>query len=128
MKWNAELYAGQHSFVHELGEPVIELLDPKPGERILDLGCGSGELTKKLAESSADVTGIDSSAEMIEKAKKNFPELDPRVMDAQSLDIPDEKFDGVFSNAAFHWFSDPARSAKEVFRVLRKGGRLAMEF
>src|SRR3954464_14771629 len=102
MAWNADLYREKHAFVFQYGNNVVEWLEPKEGEKILDLGCGTGELTAKIAESGAQVTGIDSSASMIASAKQHFPNVKFAVADATSFTLT-EKFDAVFSNATLHW-------------------------
>ena len=124
--WDAELYEARHGFVWKYGESLIELLDPKGGERILDLGCGTGQLTHKIAESGADVIGLDASPEMIGQARQNFPTLQFVLQDAASMDFAEE-FDAVFSNAALHWILDAPAVAKGMFRALRKGGRIVAE-
>lgn len=126
-KWNAELYEAKHAFVWELGRGVVELLAPKTGEWILDVGCGTGQLTGELAARGAEVTGIDSSAEMVAEAKRKFPELRFEVMDAREIRM-DRKFDAVFSNAALHWIKEPERVIAGVARVLKAGGRFVAEF
>ena len=98
--WNPDRYARNARFVAELGMPVFSLLDPKAGERILDLGCGDGALTEKLVEADCDVVGVDGSAEQINAACQRG--LNARVMDGQQLTFENE-FDAVFSNAAMHW-------------------------
>lgn len=100
--WNAALYQSKHSFVWERGRDLVTLLDPKPGERILDVGCGTGQLTAEIARAGAEVTGIDSSPAMIEEARRNFSEIRFAVHDVCTLPF-DGVFDGVFSNAALHW-------------------------
>lgn len=127
MKWNAELYNDKHSFVYEFGSKIIDLLDPQPNEAILDLGCGSGELTKAIADHGAIAYGIDSSPEMIAKAEENYPNIDFWVMDAATLDF-DFKFDAIFSNAAFHWIAEPEKAVESIAGHLKGGGRLVMEF
>ena len=127
MKWNAGLYNEKHSFVYEFGAQIIDLLDPQPNETILDLGCGSGELTKAIADRGALAYGIDSSPEMIAKAEENYPAMDFWVMDAININF-DFKFDAVFSNAAFHWISEPEKAVESIARHLKTGGRLVMEF
>ena len=94
--WNPELYARNARFVSDLGSPVVELLAPLPGERILDLGCGDGVLTKKLGDLGCQVVAVDSSAPQIEAARKLG--LDAHVMDGEALPFRNE-FDAVFSNA-----------------------------
>lgn len=123
--WDPERYARNARFVAELGAPVVELLAPQSGERILDLGCGDGALTKKLATLGVDVVGVDASAEQIEAALARG--LDARVMSGQSLDLDGESFDAVFSNAALHWMKQPDAVIAGVWRVLRPGGRFVAE-
>jgi SAM-dependent methyltransferase len=123
--WNAATYAANAHFVPALGQPVLDLLQPQPGERILDLGCGDGALTEKLSALGAHVVGIDSSPDMIAAALQRG--LDARVMDARALDFENE-FDAVFSNAALHWIKDdPDAPIKGVFGALRSGGRFVGE-
>lgn len=126
-RWNAKLYDEKHGFVWELGRGVAELLAPKAGERILDIGCGTGHLTAEIAASGAKVTGIDSSAEMIAEAKRKFPEVQFQVMDARRIRMH-RKFDGVFSNAALHWIKEPESVIAGIARVLQAGGRFVAEF
>lgn len=124
--WSAERYARNARFVSDLGAPVLELLNPRPGERILDLGCGDGALTKKLVAAGAVVVGIDASSDMIAQACTEG--LDARVMDAHNIVFDDDPFDAVFSNAAMHWMTDPEAVLKGVVGCLRPGGRLVAEF
>ena len=125
--WDAELYEARHAFVWQFGESMIELLDPKAGERILDLGCGTGQLTHKMAERGASVVGLDSSPEMVGQARQNYPNLHFVLQDAAAMEFQDE-FDAVFSNAALHWMLDAAGVAGGMYRALRTGGRLVAEF
>jgi trans-aconitate methyltransferase len=127
MKWNADLYDDKHAFVFQYGESVLELLDVKSGERILDLGCGTGPLTKQIQEKGAEVVGIDASVEMIGKARQNFPELEFRVVDATDFSF-DEPFDAVFTNATLHWVKNADAVIKNVYNVLKPGGRFVGEF
>ncbi len=123
--WNATSYAANAHFVPRLGQPVLELLQPRPGERILDLGCGDGALTEKLVASGAQVVGIDSSTDMLAAARKRG--LDARMMDARSLPFENE-FDAVFSNAVLHWIKDdPDAPIASAFRALNAGGRFVGE-
>src|SRR5476649_1585356 len=126
MKWNAELYDTKHDFVFQYGESVLELLDIKPGERILDLGCGTGHLTNKIKEHGADVTGIDASEDMIAKAKESFPGVNFQVADAADFHF-DEPFDAVFSNAVLHWVHKADEAIKCVYDTLKPGGRFIAE-
>jgi SAM-dependent methyltransferase len=97
-----------------------------PGERVLDLGCGSGELTAQIVARGARVTGVDSSAEMVARAHERFPDLDVRLADGEQLKV-DGPFDAVFSNAALHWMTRPDEVLAGVRAVLRGGGRFAAE-
>jgi trans-aconitate methyltransferase len=126
LSWDTELYEACHHFVWRLGEGVVELLQPGAGERILDLGCGPGQLTKKIAESGAEVIGLDASPEMIGQARQNYPELRFVLQDAAGMQFENE-FDAVFSNAALHWMLDPASVVRGVARALRPGGRFVLE-
>lgn len=124
--WDAARYQARHSYVFAYGESLIDLLAPRPGERILDLGCGSGQLTAKIAESGAEVVGIDRSAEMIAEARRNFPSLRFELGDAANFTV-DTPFDAAFSNAALHWVKNADGAAASVARSLRSGGRFVME-
>src|SRR4051794_7790844 len=94
--WDTELYEAQHAFVWQLGTGLIDVLAPKSGERILDVGCGTGQLTYQIAELEADVLGVDASPEMIGQARQNFPRLRFALQDAASMTF-DREFDAVFS-------------------------------
>ena len=123
--WNAASYATNAGFVPALGQPVFDLLQPRPGERILDLGCGDGVLTEKLAATGAHVVGVDSSPEMVAAARQRG--LDARVMDATALPF-DQEFDAVFSNAVLHWIKlDPDAAIASAYRALRRPGRFVGE-
>jgi len=124
--WDAKLYDANHSFVNEMARGLAEILSPKPGERILDLGCGTGALTQQIADSGAIVVGVDASASMIAQARKNYPRVDFRVADAVSMAFA-EPFDAVFSNAALHWIKPPEAAAARMFAALKPGGRLVLE-
>lgn len=122
--WDPQSYAENARFVADLGAPVVDLLAPHPGERILDLGCGDGVLTAKLAALGCDVVGVDSSAQLIEAARGLG--LDVRLMDGEALGF-DGEFDAVFSNAALHWMRRPDAVIDGVYRALRPGGRFVAE-
>ncbi|MBW4627020.1 MAG: class I SAM-dependent methyltransferase [Brasilonema octagenarum HA4186-MV1] len=126
-QWNAELYDSKHSFISELVANLVELLSPKPGECILDLACGTGHLTQKIASQGAEVMGIDSAPTMIEQARKNYPQLDFDVVDAINLPYI-EKFDSIFSNAALHWIKEAEEVVVGINRALKPGGRFVAEF
>jgi trans-aconitate methyltransferase len=122
--WNAEEYAHHARFVADLARPLIGLLDPKPGETILDLGCGDGVLSAEIQRLGAKVIGIDQAEAMVEAARKLG--IDARLMDGQALDLP-ERFEAVFSNAALHWMPDAAVVVQGVHRHLKAGGRFVGE-
>jgi trans-aconitate methyltransferase len=122
--WDPATYARNARFVSDLGSPVVELLAPRPGERILDLGCGDGALTKKLVALGCEVVAVDSSVPQIEAARKLG--LDARVMDAEDLPFHDE-FDAVFSNAVLHWIRNADPMIAGVYRSLKSGGRFVAE-
>jgi SAM-dependent methyltransferase len=122
--WNAADYARVGGFVAELGGAALDLLDPQPGERILDVGCGEGTLTRKIVERGATVLGIDNSPEMIAAARANG-------IDAVQLDVADMtfagEFDAAFSNATLHWVLEKEQAARAIFRALKPGARFAGE-
>ena len=122
--WNPTAYAEVGAFVPTLGAGVLEWLAPQPGERILDLGCGDGQLTSKIAASGAEVVGVDASAAMIASAQGKG--IDARVCNAESLPFEAE-FDAVFSNAALHWVRDQDAMLAGVHRALKPGGRFVAE-
>jgi trans-aconitate methyltransferase len=124
--WNPELYEARHSFVWQLRQGILELLEPQKNERILDVGCGTGQLTHKIAESGAQVTGLDSSPDMIGQARQNYPAIKFVLGDAAAMQFAEE-FDAAFSNAALHWMLNPEAVAHAMFRALRSGGRLVAE-
>src|SRR5262249_12493396 len=102
MKWDSTFYDQKHSFVTKYGEGVMELLATMAGERILDVGCGTGHLTHLIAQTGAVVTGLDNSAEMIRAAEASYPNIRFIIADAANFSF-DEPFDAIFSNAALHW-------------------------
>jgi len=122
--WDPERYARNARFVSDLGMPVVELLAPQPGERILDLGCGDGALTAKLVAMGCDVIGVDSSEAQIVGARALG--LDARVMDGHALTFSND-FDAVFSNAALHWMRRADEVIAGVHRALRPRGRFVAE-
>ena len=122
--WDAADYARVGGFVAELGEAALDLLDPQPGEHILDVGCGDGALTQKIVERGATAVGIDNSLSMVAAAKAR--RLDARLMDAADLRFS-EAFDAAFSNATLHWVLDKERAARAIWFALKPGGRFAGE-
>ncbi len=123
--WNSQTYATNARFVADLGMPVVELLNPQPGDRILDVGCGDGALTVKLKELGCEVVGVDASENLIQAAQALG--LDAHVMDGHKLEF-DRSFDAVFSNAALHWMKQPEQVIAGVWRSLKPGGRFVGEF
>lgn len=125
--WNPDLYDQKHSFVFEYGQELLALLAPQAGERILDLGCGTGHLTVQLAAAGALVTGLDNSPTMIAAAQQNYPHLKFIRADAADFSLP-EQFDAVFSNAALHWVTRAEAAVVCIARALKPGGRFVAEF
>src|SRR5579875_671222 len=121
--WLAERYAANAAFVPALGTAALALLAPQPGERILDLGCGDGVLTAKIAAAGAAVA-VDAAPDMVRAARARG--LDARVMDGRALAFAGE-FDAVFSNAALHWMREADAVLAGVFRALKPGGRFVAE-
>jgi len=106
---------------------LLELLDAKPGERVLDVGCGTGHLTSQIAATGAQVIGVDLSAEMIEQARAAHPAIHFEVADARRMRFPPH-FDAAFSNATLHWITEPERAVVAISSALRPGGRFVAEF
>jgi SAM-dependent methyltransferase len=122
--WSPDVYEKNARYVSELGLPIVQLLNPQPGERILDLGCGDGTLTKVIAGEGCDVVGVDSSSALVAAALK----LGLCVDEISAYDIAyQEEFDAVFSNAALHWMTDADRVIEKVYEALRPGGRFVGE-
>ncbi|ASR47550.1 SAM-dependent methyltransferase [Paenibacillus kribbensis] len=124
---NPEAYNDKLGFVAKLEEGVLSLLQPQRGERILDVGCGNGDLTAKMAAAGAIPTGIDLSDEMVRRARQKYPELHFQVENACHYRT-DAPFDAVFSNAALHWIKDAAAVARSIWLALREEGRFVAEF
>jgi trans-aconitate methyltransferase len=125
--WNADIYDEKLSFVSELGKSLIEMLRPKQGEKILDLGCGTGELTNEIAKLGAEVVGMDASPDMIEKARKKYPYIS-FLVDRGETFRTQEHYDAIFSNAALHWMKQAESVVQSMALALREGGRLVAEF
>ncbi|WP_283135560.1 class I SAM-dependent methyltransferase [Rhizohabitans arisaemae] len=126
-RWNSRAYDSSFGYVSAHGAPLVELLDPGPGERIVDLGCGTGVLTAEIAARDARVLGIDGAPSMIEAAMSHYPGIDFVVADGYDFTVA-EPYDAVFSNAALHWMArDPDRVISRVHAALRPGGRFVAE-
>lgn len=126
VKWNADLYDDKHDFVFKYGEDLIDLLQPLPTESILDVGCGTGYLTSLIAEKAAQVVGIDSSTQMIQKAQQAYPLVAFKTADITQFQS-NTSFDAVFSNAVLHWVLQAPQAAQQMYAALKKGGRLVVE-
>jgi trans-aconitate methyltransferase len=125
--WDAGLYDGRHAFVWKHGASLVELLAPRPGERILDLGCGTGHLTAAIAGAGAAVAGLDPSADMLQQARAAYPWLEFVQGDARDFAFA-EPLGAVFSNAVLHWVRPPEAVARRVRDALKPGGRFVAEF
>jgi ubiquinone/menaquinone biosynthesis C-methylase UbiE len=123
--WDAKAYGQHGAFVHELAGGVLEWLAPQPGERILDLGCGDGQLTARIAASGAMVVGLDASPQMAAAARSRGMTVEEGS--AEAMPFEEQSFDAVFSNAALHWVRDHEAMLAEVRRVLKPGGRFVAE-
>ena len=124
--WGAEAYNTDFAFVWEFATDLLSTLGPKPGEKILDIGSGTGQLTSAIAEAGSAVTGIDVDEGMVDLARQNFPGVDFEVMDAREMTY-DNDFHAVFSNASLHWMRPPTRVVSGISRALKPGGRLVAE-
>jgi 2-isopropylmalate synthase len=123
--WNAQKYNKHASFVSELALPLVVLLNPKPNEKILDLGCGEGTLALEIERYGANVVCVDLSEDMVKKAQAKG--LDARVMSATNMPF-NEEFDALFSNATLHWIQESKEAVENIHRALKVGGRFVAEF
>lgn len=123
--WSAETYAENARFVSDLGAQILSWLGPGPGMRVLDVGCGDGALTARIADAGAEVVGIDISPSLLEAARGRG--LDVRELSVTALPFEAE-FDAVFSNAVLHWVMEPESAIKRMRAALKPGGRLVAEF
>ncbi len=126
-QWNVELYEDKHSYVWQYGAKILEILAPQPGESILDLGCGTGQLTAQIAATGAEVIGLDAADSAIATCRQSYPQLEFMVADGANFTVETE-FDAVFSNAALHWIKPPDAAVKCIYNALKPGGRLVVEF
>lgn len=125
--WHAQHYDQKLNFVSKYGSDLLSLLQAKPHEHILDLGCGSGHLTAQIANTTPNVTGLDYSANMIEQAKSNYKQLNFIVANGENF-LLEHQVDAVFSNAALHWMKNKANVIRSVKKALKPGGRFVAEF
>jgi trans-aconitate 2-methyltransferase len=125
--WDAGLYESDHGFVWKYGADLLPLLNPQAGERILDLGCGTGHLTAEISRAGANTLGIDSSLDMIGQARQNYPKLKFQLADIRAFQSA-EPFDAVFSNAVLHWVQDSRAAVQSIYRALKPGSRFVAEF
>ena len=125
-QWNVELYQ-KHSYVWQYGSKLLEILDPQPGEHILDLGCGTGELTAEIASTRARVTGLDAAESAIAQCRQKYPHIEFVVANGADFSL-EPNFDAVFSNAALHWIHPPTAAINCIYWALKPGGRLVAEF
>lgn len=126
MVWDPQRYLDRHGFIIRRGQALVDLLDPRPGERILDLGCGTGDLAAAMVHRGASVVAVDASPDMVAAAAQRFPDLDVRVMDAADLPFAGD-FDAIFSHAVLHWVKRAEVAAAGMARALKPGGRLVLE-
>ncbi len=127
IRWDAQGYTDNFKFVHQYGEDVLNILEVKEGTRVLDLGCGNGALTNKIANMGADVVGMDASKDMLEVARTNYPELAFIQEDATKFTLA-EPVDAVFSNAVFHWIDQQDELLEHISNALKTDGFLVCEF
>lgn len=129
IKWDADKYTSDFSFVHQYGNSVMELIDAGKSSTVLDLGCGNGALSKKLQGKGFIVKGIDASGELLDIARKDYPDIEFIQADATSFSLP-EPVDVVFSNAVFHWIDKGQQQnmLKCVYNALKENGQFVFEF
>jgi len=126
-RWDTSLYDSAHSYVWRYGEGILGILEARDGERILDLGSGTGHLTARIAEAGASVIGLDASAEMVAQARELYPEIEFIHADASDFRF-NEQFDAVFSNATLHWVKRSEEAVTSIAAALKRGGRFVAEF
>lgn len=126
-EWDADRYEEHGRFVSEEARDLLDLLDPHPGERVLDLGCGTGHLTAEIADRGAEVVGLDGAAEMLREARAHHPGV--RFVEGDIREARfEEPFDAVFSNAALHWVPEADAAVETVASALGPDGRFVAEF
>ncbi|TFE23528.1 class I SAM-dependent methyltransferase [Cohnella luojiensis] len=125
--WEAGTYDESMSFVSRFGEDIVQWLNPQKGERIVDFGCGTGDLAARIATKGAEVLGVDISPEMVERARTKYPLLSFQCSDGLAWKPENQSYDAVFSNAALHWMKDAEAAVISMTRAIRSGGRLVAE-
>ncbi|SFM51281.1 Ubiquinone/menaquinone biosynthesis C-methylase UbiE [Gracilibacillus orientalis] len=125
--WSSAMYDDRHRFVSNFGKDIMNLLSPEEGERILDVGCGTGDLANEIEKSGTNITGVDRSSNMIQEAQKKYPNLRFHTMDIYDMNFNNE-FDAVFSNATLHWVTKPKKALEKLYQSLHKDGRIVVEF
>ena len=125
--WNPHFYDEKHSYVSQYGEDLIQWLNLKKGQYICDVGCGTGDLTNQISKYDANVIGIDSSPEMIKKAKTKYPDIDFEIQGVENM-LFKNQFDSVFSNATLHWIKETEKSITSIWNALKYGGHFIAEF
>lgn len=126
-KWDAKLYTDKHAFVYQYGAELIELLNPKSHEDILDIGCGTGQLTYEISQHANRVVGMDQSQAMIDRARLDYSDIDFRTADVTKFSF-NEEYDAIFSNATLHWVLEPDLAIKRMKDHLKTKGRMILEF
>lgn len=124
--WDASLYDNQIGFVAKFGKGVVEWLKPQKGEKILDLGCGTGDLSAEMARTGANVDGLDFSEAMIAKARQKYPRVHFYKDNGETFRTT-QKYDAIFSNAALHWMKNADKAAESIWLALKPGGRFVAE-
>lgn len=125
--WNPELYDNNHAFVSYYGSRLIKLLNLKENEDILDIGCGTGDLTNQIYKQHPSVVGVDKSHQMINQANKKYPDIPFSVQDITNF-CYSQSFDAIFSNATMHWVKQPKKALENIYKHLKTGGRFVAEF
>lgn len=126
-EWKPELNDDKLGFISQYGKGILEILNVQQGERILDLGCGTGDLSYEISQLGASVTGMDLSEEMMGRARIKYPEINFISGNAESFSL-DEPVNAVFSNAALHWIKNAENVISCVWNALEEGGRFVAEF
>lgn len=126
MEWDAQNYQKNHDFVFQYGASLLAFLPNSPAT-ILDIGCGTGELSHQMTELGHRVLGIDASPNMIQQAQKQFPGEKFQVANALTFETA-QPFDVLFSNAALHWITDHKSLLSQFQKLVKPGGLFICEF